>query len=143
MTKETVYIPTDVVGFITMRFSYKAKGLINVSGFHVDPGYNGCLIYAVYNAGPRDILVNYGEALFTIFFAGLNQEAEHPRTTPGFTALPESMLANLISGEDSTNIVSVSKRVQNLEDRFRMAVAAAGIVIVPVIVLLADLLLRP
>ena len=32
MTKETVQVPKDVIGFITMKLGYKAKGLINVSG---------------------------------------------------------------------------------------------------------------
>ena len=141
MTKEMVHIPKDVIGFITMRFTYKAKGLINVSGFHVDPGYKGHLIYAVYNAGPRDILVSYGKPLFTIFFAGLNQEAKHGRQ-PGHTGLPESVISNLSSGAAPTNIPSLAKRVEKLELRFSVAVAALVTVAVPLIVLAADFLLR-
>jgi len=50
LSKETVRIPLDTMAFISMRTGIKFQGLINVSGFHVDPGYEGKLIYAVYNA---------------------------------------------------------------------------------------------
>src|ERR1700687_757053 len=51
LTEETIRMPPQVLGFISLRVTYKFKGLINVSGFHVDPGFYGNLIYAVYNGG--------------------------------------------------------------------------------------------
>ena len=52
-TEECVVIPTDAMGFISVSKRLKFKGLINVSGFHVEPGYRGRLIFAVFNASPR------------------------------------------------------------------------------------------
>ena len=138
MTKETVCVPDDVIGFITMRFTYKAKGLINVSGFHVDPGYKGRLLYAVYNAGPNDILVSHEEKLFMIFFSGLNQPAKEPYYRPGHTELPGWAVANLISGSNPTNIASLAQSVRRLEDRFTLALSTLAIVMVPVIILIVD-----
>ena len=138
MTKETVCVPDDVIGFITMRFTYKAKGLINVSGFHVDPGYEGRLLYAVYNAGPKDIFVSHEEKLFMIFFSGLNQPAEKPYSKPGHTELPGWAVANLTSGPNPTNIVSLAQSVRRLEDRFTLALSTLAIVMVPVIILVVD-----
>jgi len=40
ITEERVNIPDDKIAFISFKFSKKARGLINVSGFHVDPGYS-------------------------------------------------------------------------------------------------------
>ena len=51
MTKESIEVPLDALGLISIRSKYKLKGLINVSGFHVDPGFRGSLVFAVYNAG--------------------------------------------------------------------------------------------
>lgn len=45
LTKEKLHLDSDVMGFISMRFDYKQKGLINVSGFHVDPNFEGQLIF--------------------------------------------------------------------------------------------------
>src|SRR3569833_307498 len=38
LTKESVAIPSNAMAFISMRTAVKFKGLINVSGFHVEPG---------------------------------------------------------------------------------------------------------
>ena len=72
LSKETVKIPTDAMAFISMKTGIKFQGLINVSGFHVDPGYNGKLIYAVYNASPAAIQICEGDPIFKIWFCDLN-----------------------------------------------------------------------
>ncbi len=46
-------------------------GLINVSGFHVDPGFKGKLLFSVYNAGTGPISMEKGEPYFLIWFAEL------------------------------------------------------------------------
>jgi dCTP deaminase len=38
LTAETVTTPFDAIGFISIRAKYKFNGLVNISGFHVDPG---------------------------------------------------------------------------------------------------------
>jgi dCTP deaminase len=71
ITEEEIRLPLNVMGSISMRFGFKRKGLINVSGFHVDPGYEGKLIFSVYNAGPNDIVVRRCDSLFMIFLRNL------------------------------------------------------------------------
>ena len=41
LTEETVEIPEDALGLISIKSGLKSRGLVNVSGFHVDPGYRG------------------------------------------------------------------------------------------------------
>ncbi|MDD2498354.1 MAG: hypothetical protein PHY90_09545 [Desulfitobacteriaceae bacterium] len=74
MTNEEIKMPSYLMGFIAVKFSYKKLGLINISGFHVDPGYKGKLIFSVYNAGPNDILMRRGKPVFSIFFQHLTQD---------------------------------------------------------------------
>lgn len=71
LSKETVKIPKDAMAFISMKTGIKFQGLINVSGFHVDPGYEGKLIYAVYNASPAAIQICEGDPIFKIWFSDL------------------------------------------------------------------------
>jgi len=47
ITEEEVAIPTNRIGFISIKFTAKMRGLINVSGFHVDPGFKGKLKFSV------------------------------------------------------------------------------------------------
>src|SRR6266487_5983005 len=50
LTEEKVTIPNNAIGLISIKTGMKFRGLVNVSGFHVDPGFNGCLKFSVYNA---------------------------------------------------------------------------------------------
>lgn len=71
-TEEYLEIPNDILGFITVRFRYKSKGLVNISGFHVDPGFEGHLVFSVYNTGPATVTLRRGEKVFSIFFANIS-----------------------------------------------------------------------
>jgi dCTP deaminase len=73
LTDEIISVPSDAIGFISMKAGIKLDGLINVSGFHVDPGFKGRLTFSVYNAGSRYIPLEYGKPTFLIWFADLDQ----------------------------------------------------------------------
>lgn len=77
ITEESVSVPNSAIAFISVKTTYKFRGLMNVSGFHVDPGWKGKLIFGVYNAGASDIILERGQSLFLIFFADL----DNPKTT--------------------------------------------------------------
>ena len=71
-THEEVQIPDTILALISLRFSFKLQGLVNISGFHVDPTYQGKLLFAVQNVGPSDVRLKYCEPTFSIFFANLD-----------------------------------------------------------------------
>lgn len=77
MTKEYLCIPKDKLAFISIKAKQKLKGLINVSGFHVDPGFEGKLVFSVYNAGPSTITLEIDKPYFLIWFANLESEAKN------------------------------------------------------------------
>lgn len=76
LTEEVVNIPKDKLAFISIKASEKLKGLINVSGFHVDPGYQGKLLFSVYNASPSKITLQYKEPYFLIWFTDLRSKLD-------------------------------------------------------------------
>ncbi|WP_333989426.1 MULTISPECIES: dCTP deaminase domain-containing protein [unclassified Pseudomonas] len=75
LTSEVLYVPTTALAFISFKAKYKFKGLINVSGFHVDPGWKGQLTFSVYNAGPTDIVLERGKPFALIWYADLDPSA--------------------------------------------------------------------
>jgi deoxycytidine triphosphate deaminase len=77
-TKETVNVPSNVIAFISLKGNIKFKGLINISGFQVNPGFSGHLKFSVYNASGDDIHLNFDEPCFQIWFAELDAETEDP-----------------------------------------------------------------
>lgn len=76
MTDEYVCIPKDKLAFISIKAKQKLKGLINVSGFHVDPGFEGKLLFSVYNAGPSTITLETKKPYFLIWFTELASSAD-------------------------------------------------------------------
>ena len=93
-------IPTDVLGFISIRARIKWKGLVNVSGFHVDPGFWGRLTFSVYNAGPGSIHLRQGDSAFLIWFANLDADAgaDAKHMSTPVTQMDVNIL-NQVSGE--------------------------------------------
>ena len=73
LTEEIVSAPLDAIGFISIRASIKFEGLVNVSGFHVDPGFSGRLKFSVYNAGSRNIVLSRGDRVFMLWFGDLDR----------------------------------------------------------------------
>jgi deoxycytidine triphosphate deaminase len=72
ITKETLTTPLDALGFLSLKSGIKLRGLINVSGFHVDPGFEGKLVFSMYNAGTQTIHLSFGSRLFLIWFCTLD-----------------------------------------------------------------------
>ena len=72
LTEEAIRIPPDALGLISMKSKVKSLGLVNVSGFHVDPGFEGRLRFSVYNAGPSPVVISRGTPTFLIWFAALD-----------------------------------------------------------------------
>lgn len=95
-SREVVSIPDNAIAFITLRSkAAKFRGLVNVSGFYVEPGYTGNLVFAVFNAGPASIHVAEGVEWFEIFFADLDAETEEKRSKPGYTGIPNELITPL------------------------------------------------
>jgi dCTP deaminase len=105
ITEEVVRVPPDTMAFISMKTTFKNKGLVNVSGFHADPGRDGPLIFAVYNAGPAPVHLYRGLPLFLIWYADLDCPSEKRKTIPGPRQIPAVTISNLTGGVNSLNVL--------------------------------------
>lgn len=133
LTEEKIRIPSDSMGFISIKAGIKFRGLVNVSGFHVDPGFEGRLKFAVYNAGSRDIVLSRGTQLFMIWFSLL----DHPTKQ-----LYSGSHANQdeITNDDVMKLLgevaspaALNDRVKELERRFNFATNAIKAIVVAVV----------
>jgi dCTP deaminase len=115
LTEEFVTVPSDALGLISIKFGFKKSGLINVSGFHVDPGYSGRLLFSVYNAGPQRVVIARGDPVFLLWFAGFDQAtpADDMRNKPireGITSEDVQKLQGEIASPEA-----LAERVRKLE----------------------------
>lgn len=113
-TEEYVYVPSNLLGLISIKYGHKEKGLVNVSGFHVDPGFFGRLVFTVYNAGPGDVVLEAGEKTFMIMFAELKERTTRPYSEYGKHQAQSEIRAEVVARLRGT---SVSPR--NLEERLK------------------------
>lgn len=100
LTEERVSVPETAIGFISIRAGYKFRGLVNVSGFHVDPAYEGRLIFAVFNAGPGPVHLSRGEPCFLIWYADLDRPSAL-ETRHGYDTIPSELTGPIAGGLQS------------------------------------------
>jgi dCTP deaminase len=73
LTEEKVFISDNAIGLISIKAGVKFRGLINVSGFHVDSGFQGRLKFSVYNAGSQNIVLQRKQRVFLLWFCDLDR----------------------------------------------------------------------
>lgn len=127
LTDETIAIPNDILAFISIKFSQKIKGLINVSGFHVDPGFNGKLIFSVYNAGPTKIILDRGSPYFLIWFSELKKSsAPYKGKHKNQNSISGDLINNLNGDLASPNVLL--ERLKENESKVRNLIWTLSIV---------------
>lgn len=114
---EILCLPEDVLGLISLRNGYKMQGLVNISGFHVDPTHQGKLVFAVNNVGPSDVRLRLLEPTFTIFFTRVDGKIGEPRE-PFPDRLPLQYVQNL--GGSSVTLSKLQKELEDLKTKVLM-----------------------
>jgi len=129
LTEETLSIPTHAMGFISLKSRAKLPGLINVSGFHVDPGYQGRLMFTVYNAGTETCTFARGDRLFLLWIADMDQASDPYRgKNQGLQSIRSDVIERLTAKGASP--AELERRITALEKSRTVIIAVA----VPIIV---------
>jgi dCTP deaminase len=122
VTEELVYLPNDVFAFLSVRNRYKQRGLISVSGFHVDPGFHGKIVLTVYNAGPQEIPLKYRERMFMLAFSKV-----------GPNARPYGKGPSGLSAESIAALKGTSLSPRGLEARLRRLETIIEVLLIPLV----------
>lgn len=132
LTEETVNVPGDLLGFISIKASEKLKGLINVSGFHVDPGFKGKLLFSVYNASPSKIQLTKGCPYFLIWFSEIKtpltgDDLYNSKNHQGQKTIEAKYITPLINGEMASPHILL-KKINSQKDSLNRILWIAGII---------------
>ncbi|MBP54641.1 hypothetical protein [Marinobacter sp.] len=128
ITEEVVHVPTDAMAFISFKAGYKFKGLINVSGFHVDPGWHGRLVFSLFNAGPNAISIQRGEPFFLIWYADLNEHSSQNKVNTKCQININSKLIDNIN-RDVPSPGALQKRIDTLEGKLSNQLAKSRLIL--------------
>jgi dCTP deaminase len=137
LTEETVHVPETALGLISMKFTLKQPGLVNVSGFHVDPGYTGKLLFSVYNAGPQSVPITSGEPAFLLWYCSLESVTHDLYDKSPRTGITDSDVQHL--GGEVSSPQELAHRVRKVEERLR---TGTWIVATIVAAIISSLVLR-
>ncbi len=119
ITEESIAMPLDCMAFISIKSGLKLTGLINISGFHVDPGFEGKLKFSVYNAGPKPVALTRGARLFPMWLAELDK-----KTSKGYEGASQKQ--DTITDRDVTQLLGTVRspaalwvEIEKLKNRLR------------------------
>ena len=121
------------MGFISIKASQKFRGLVNVSGFHVDPGFEGYLKFSVYNAGSQNINLTVGDPLFLICFSDVvENEVSYSGNHAGKPIITSEDVMR-IQG-DVASPAALNERIKSLENKMTIANVIFWVIIVSIVV---------
>lgn len=130
-TAERLKIPSGKIGFVSMKFFWTGLGLINVSGFHVNPGFSGNFVFAVYNAGPTPVTIRRLEPMFMLFLAEITDPQEYEGEHQGQVGIPVRMITTLKG--PPVSLRNLADRVSSLENYNRVFIGVIGSLLAAVI----------
>ena len=127
-TQENIKMPNNLMAFISIKAGIKFKGLVNISGFHVDPHFEGKIVFSVLNAGPSPINLTVGKPLFQIWFAELKSVSEgyngkHQKQS-GVTG---DLINKHMTGSDNASPAQLQKQIYELDKKYDKLLAYAAL----------------
>lgn len=127
LTKEKIKMPKYAIGFLSIKTEKKFLGLVNISGFHVDPGYEGKIVFSVFNAGPNDVHLRQGEEIFRLWIASLDDNDEEPcdpEKDTIYNKIPTSTVNSISGSLDSIQgIAQKIEKMKNIQTRHEWQLA--------------------
>ncbi len=143
LIRERVAIPNDAIGLLSMKSKVKMRGLVNVSGFHVDPGYEGKLVFGVFNAGTLPISIRQGEPTFLLWYVSLDQPTENTYSglRQNITYITDDQVRDLVG--PIYNPTALAQRIDAIENtlqrrRSTSIAMIAGLVVLGISLLLSN-----
>ena len=144
VAREYIKIPDDAIGLLSIKSRFKMSGLVNVSGFHVDPGYEGRLVFAVFNAGSVPIVLKQEEPTFLLWYVSLDSPTKdlYRGSRMKLTDITDDQIMQLKG--PTYNPTALAERVAHLEERRdwwrTISIAIAGGVILLILGLAFDII---
>ena len=114
-SSETLHLPNDLMAFISIKSKVKFKGLINISGFHVDPNFEGKLVFSVLNVGTSPINLTVGDPLFQIWFSTLTSTTTYQGDHQGLKGVNGAFLSKYMISSTNAYPADLQKQIYEME----------------------------
>ena len=114
---ERLLLPSNIAARIGSKRALSYDGVILLTGGVVDPGYEGHLVFGLYNASQRKAIIRYGRKICNVVFERLSEPPERqapsdPNLLNG--AFPDQFV-DKIANMDVLPWMQISERVKQIE----------------------------
>lgn len=82
-TIETLSLPSDLVGHLTLKLDLLLRGLIMANQSQIDAGYEGGLFILLYNLSNHDVPLQWGQSIMRLELEKLTIPTSRPYSTYG------------------------------------------------------------
>jgi deoxycytidine triphosphate deaminase len=114
---ERFRLPLDVFARLGAKRSYSYDGIILLTGSLVDPGYEGHLLFGVYNASQKRYVLRRGAKICSVVFERLPREVERkvsPQPDLAQGRIPDAFI-NKMANMEVLPWMQISDRVKQIE----------------------------
>lgn len=115
---EKLLLPQNVFARIGSKRSYSYEGIILLSGSLVDPGYEGHLLFGLYNASQKKVIIRRGQKICTVVFEQLPVAVERKVQPDPYLLDGEfpNEFVNKMANMDVLPWMQISERVKQIEE---------------------------
>jgi dCTP deaminase len=114
---EKMKLPKQVAARLGAKRALSYDGIILLTGSIVDPGYEGHLLFGLYNASQKKVLIRHGKKICNIVFEKLHVEPSK-EVEPDFNLLKGEFPDKFIEGMYNMEVLpwmQISERVKQIE----------------------------
>lgn len=117
ISQEKIRLPEHIVARIGSKRALSYDGVILLTGTVVDPGYEGHLLFGLYNASQRRVQIRQGRKICNIVFERLAKRADKP--APSDSSLRSGnfpdQFVDRMANMDVLPWMQISERVKQIE----------------------------
>lgn len=114
---EKLILPTNVFARIGSKRALSYDGIILLTGGIIDPGYEGYLLFGLYNASQRKIILRHGRKICNIVFERLSKLPEKKAPSDSnlkVGSFPDTFIDRMVN-MDVLPWMQISERVKQIE----------------------------
>ena len=121
LTKETLNLPKNIFSQLSPRRKMTEFGIITLGGLAIDPGYNGKLLFGLYNISSEDFKLIPNAKLAGAVFFELEDEELLPDYNPPKAVLdyPSNLIEKIVKYQP-IGITTLEESIRKIEDQLEV-----------------------
>lgn len=118
VSKEKLCLPEHIFARIGSKRALSYDGVILLTGSTVDPGYEGHLLFGLYNASQRRVIIRKGKKVCNVVFERLGKKAEKPAPSNAdlLTGNFPDAFINSMANMEVLPWMQINERVKQIEN---------------------------